>query len=70
MELCFTTMREIINEKPKNLLMTPLGYYINISSELLIECVNYLHKQYVIHRDLKPQNILISYGMNGRINSR
>jgi alpha-tubulin suppressor-like RCC1 family protein len=67
MELCFKTMKQIINEELNKLLNTPLGYYI--SSELfieLLECVNYLHKQYIIHRDLKPENILISYGMNGR----
>ena len=47
--------------------MTPLGYYI--ASELsigILERVNYLHKQKVIHRDLKPNNILITDGMNGR----
>ncbi len=67
MELCLKTMKEIIKEELKNLLLTPLGYYI--SSELfieLLECVQYLHKQNIIHRDLKPENILISYGMNGR----
>jgi serine/threonine protein kinase len=43
--------------------MTPLGYYI--SSELFIEIlesVDYLHKQKVIHRDLKPTNVLITNG--------
>jgi alpha-tubulin suppressor-like RCC1 family protein len=67
MELCFKTMKEIINEELKNLLMTPLGYYI--ASEMfieLLECVQYLHKQNIIHRDLKPENILITNGKNGR----
>jgi serine/threonine protein kinase len=47
--------------------MTPLGYYI--SSELFIEIlesVDYLHKQKVIHEDLTPTNILITDGTNGR----
>jgi serine/threonine protein kinase len=47
--------------------MTPLGYYI--SSQLfeeILESVDYLHKQTVIHRNLKPNNILITKGMNGR----
>ncbi len=47
--------------------MTPLVYYI--SSELFIEIlesVDHFHKQKVIHIDLKPTNILITDGMNGR----
>jgi serine/threonine protein kinase len=48
-------------------LLTPLGYYI--SSEIfieLLECVNYLHKHNIIHRDLKSSNILITFGNYGR----
>jgi hypothetical protein len=67
MELCFKSLREIINEELKNVFMTTLVYYI--SSELfieLLECVNYIHKQNIIHRDLKPENILLTFGTNGR----
>jgi alpha-tubulin suppressor-like RCC1 family protein len=73
MELCSKTLKDLINQlnqelnqKPEEV-MTPLGYYI--SSELFIEIlesVDYLHKQKVIHRDLKPTNILITDGENGR----
>jgi serine/threonine protein kinase len=75
MDLCFNTLKGIIeqkqNEFKRNCLevMTSLEYYI--SSELfkeILEAVNYLHslKPPIIHRDLRPTNILITEGLNGR----
>ncbi len=32
----------------------------------IIECVHFLHERNVIHRGLKPANILITNGINGR----
>ncbi len=73
MELCLMSLKEVMKKLNNELnqirskVMTPLGYYI--ASELsieILESVNYLHKQKVIHRDLKPNNILITDGMNGR----
>jgi serine/threonine protein kinase len=75
MELCPMTMKEVIEKLNQELIrkedeiMTPLGYYI--SSELFIEileCVDFLHKRNppVIHRDLKPTNVFITHGLNGR----
>jgi serine/threonine protein kinase len=75
MELCYNTLGEIMEQKlnefdrNRDEVMTPLEYYI--SSELfkeILEAVNYLHslKPPIIHRNLKPSNILITQGMNGR----
>jgi serine/threonine protein kinase len=75
MELCFNTLKGIMEQKLNEFkrnrfeVMTPLEYYI--SSELfkeILEAVNYLHthKPPLVHRDLKPTNILITEGKNGR----
>jgi len=73
MELCFSTLKEILTKKRDEFQreqfqnMSRLEYYI--SSELfkeILEAVTFLHKQNIIHRDLKSTNILITYGLNGR----
>lgn len=64
MELCSQTLRQLI-EQMKNSLIDKNYRIISfcISCELMIETlegVSYLHKNNVIHRDLKPTNILIT----------
>ncbi len=43
--------------------MTPIGYYLlsQIFIEIL-ECVQFLHENNIIHRDLNPYNIMLMRG--------
>jgi serine/threonine protein kinase len=56
------------NERKNSDMMKTLYYYIccELFTEI-IECVNYLHGRNVIYRDLKPANISITDGINGRL---
>jgi tRNA A-37 threonylcarbamoyl transferase component Bud32 len=73
MDLCDKTLQQLMDEiyKDSNIKdnenLTQIGYYI--ASQLFIEileCVQYLHKNQIIHRDLNPYNIMIQ--MNGKNN--
>jgi serine/threonine protein kinase len=75
MEFCCQTLNGVIkqlsDEMIKNGLqdIKKLCYFIccELFTEILIiECVHYLHGRSVIHGDLKPANILITNGINGR----
>ncbi len=72
-ELCSITLNEVIEKVNKELdqklneTITPLGYYISSAFFIeILESVDYFHKQKVIHRYLKPTNILITEGLNNR----
>ena len=73
MESCDKSLEDIIDQLNSDPIfkrdesLTPIGYYI--ASQLFIEileCVQYLHKNQIIHRDLNPYNIMIQ--MNGENN--
>ncbi len=58
-------INEELNQKLSQKL-TPIGYYI--SSELfkeILEGMNFLHKQKIVHRNLNSSNIFISDGIGG-----
>jgi serine/threonine protein kinase len=73
MELCVKTLKDVMKQliiefnRDDDGLVSPIGYFI--ASELFIEIlesVDFLHKHKVIHRDLKPTNILLTSGENDR----
>jgi tRNA A-37 threonylcarbamoyl transferase component Bud32 len=73
MEFCCQTLKEVMkqlsNELTENNSQTMKTIIYYIFSELLteiIECLNYLHERSIFHTNLKPSNILISDGKNGR----
>jgi serine/threonine protein kinase len=67
MDLCGKALRQFIDEihcdieYKKDGVMTLIGYYIasNLFIEML-ESVQYLHENNIIHRDLNPCNIMLS----------
>jgi hypothetical protein len=73
MEFCCKTLKEVIeyllNELRENAqqMTKTLCYFIccEFLTEI-IECVHFLHIRNIIHGDLKPANILITDGVNGR----
>jgi serine/threonine protein kinase len=73
MDLCLFTLREAmekVNEElniGKGQMLNPIGFYIagGLLVEIL-ESIDFLHKQNIIYRGLKPQKILVSNGANGR----
>ena len=75
MDLCTFSLHEALEQLKayfkigRKDLLPPMGYYI--STELLVEileCIKYLHelKPIILHRDIKPKNILIRKGWNGK----
>ena len=67
MELCSDNLMNIIKQKqslfrrPKSEAMNSIEYFISceIFKEIL-ECVQYLHENNIMHRDLNPKNILVN----------
>jgi tRNA A-37 threonylcarbamoyl transferase component Bud32 len=67
MDLCNKTLEQIIDEIRENTdlkkdkILTPIGYYLlsQIFIEIL-ECVQFLHENNIIHRDLNPYNIMLT----------
>jgi serine/threonine protein kinase len=73
MEFCCQTLNEAMEQLSNKIKengsqnIKTLCYYIYCELIIeIIECVHFLHERNVIHRGLKPANILITDGINGR----
>lgn len=55
-EYCACDLRQFIKRKNYNLSMAEVKSF----SYQLLDAVNYLHSKSIIHRDIKPQNILLT----------
>jgi hypothetical protein len=73
MELCDKSLDDLLDEFFKDYnfkigkILTQIGFYI--ASQLFIEileCVQFLHTQNIIHRDLNPNNIMLKREVNNR----
>ena len=59
MEFCDRTLSEIIRNNPKGVARyEALGYLFQ-----MIKGVAYLHREKILHRDLKPDNVFLKKGM-------
>lgn len=56
MEYCVTVLQELFDRAPQNKLPISQAHYYFVQ---LIEGLEYLHSQGIIHKDIKPSNLLI-----------
>lgn len=56
MEYCVTVLQELFDRAPKNILPISQAHCYFVQ---LIEGLEYLHSQGIIHKDIKPSNLLI-----------
>jgi len=65
LELCHSTVQEYVRE-PNNYTLTPIQLLYQALSGLC-----YLHSLKIVHRDIKPQNVLISYpNVHGEVKAK
>eukprot|EP01083_Nonionella_stella_P066610 175572_1 len=65
-ELCWMDLSQYIDKKNDKNELIPLAL-IKKWSYQMIDGISYMHSHRILHRDLKPQNILLSHSMNIKI---